>query len=46
MLLPILTGRETPAVEKRVEEFYDSVEQIFEPLVRRRNSPHTQRAYH
>jgi len=42
---PILAGQETPAVRRRVEEFYNSVEQIFESWVKRRNSPHTQRAY-
>lgn len=44
-LPPILAGRETPAVRKRVEEFFSSVEQIFESWVKRCNSPHTQRAY-
>src|ERR1051326_4083419 len=44
-LPPILAGRETLAVRKRVEEFFSSVEQIFESWVRRRKSPHTQRAY-
>ena len=44
-LPPILAGRETPAVRRRVEDFFGSVEQIFESWVRRRKSPHTQRAY-
>ena len=41
----ILSGRETPEVRKRVEQFYSSVADIFEAWVKRRKSPHTQRAY-
>ena len=44
-LPPILAGSETPAVRKRVEEFYWSVAQIFEAWVQRHKSLHTQRAY-
>src|SRR6266446_2524261 len=45
-LLPtILAGNSTPAVRKRVEQFYFSVASIFESWVQRRQSPHTQRAY-
>lgn len=41
----ILSGRATPGVRERVEEFYSSVAQIFEAWVQRRQSRHTQRAY-
>lgn len=44
-LPPILVGRETPAVRQRVSEFFSSIASIFEAWVKRRNSPHTQRAY-
>lgn len=42
---PILAGQATRAVERRVERFYFSVGAIFEAWVKRRTSPHTQRAY-
>jgi integrase/recombinase XerC len=45
MLPPILSGSSTPAVRKRVEQFYFSIASIFESWVQRRKSPHTQRAY-
>jgi integrase/recombinase XerC len=44
-LPPVLAGRETPDVLRRVEGFYLSVAEIFERWVARRESPHTQRAY-
>ena len=45
LLPPILAGNSTPAIRKRVEQFYFSVASIFESWVQRRQSPHTQRAY-
>ena len=44
-LPPILVGRTTPAVAAQVESFYESVADIFERWVTRRQSLHTQRAY-
>jgi site-specific recombinase XerD len=44
-LPPILLGQVTPEVQERVEQFYFSVAAIFETWVKRRQSPHTQRAY-
>jgi site-specific recombinase XerD len=44
-LPPLLAGRETPALRKRVEPFYYSIADIFEAWINRRKSPHTQRAY-
>src|SRR5580700_9806123 len=44
-LPPILAGAATPAVRKRVEQFFFSVAILFESWVTRRQSPHTQRAY-
>src|SRR5436305_13796117 len=44
-LPPILLGRATPAVARQVENFYNSVAEIFERWVARRESKHTQRAY-
>ena len=44
-LPPILAGRDTPEVRRRVEGFYVSVSEIFEKWVHRRESKHTQRAY-
>lgn len=44
-LPPVLAGRETPAVRKKVEQFYYSIADIFEAWIARRRSPHTQRAY-
>ncbi len=44
-LPPILVGRATPDVRKRVEQFFFSVASIFEAWVARRQSVHTQRAY-
>lgn len=45
VLPPILVGRHTPDVERKVRGFYLSVAEIFEAWVQRRESPHTQRAY-
>src|SRR3954447_9745957 len=45
VLPPILLGRATPAVERQVENFYNSVAEIFDRWVARRESKHTQRAY-
>jgi site-specific recombinase XerC len=42
---PILAGQSTKTMERRVERFYFSVGAIFEAWVRKRPSPHTQRAY-
>src|SRR5579863_9509961 len=42
---PILAGRATVAVRKRVQQFFFSVASLFEAWVIRRQSPHTQRAY-
>jgi integrase/recombinase XerC len=44
-LPPILMGANTPAIRKRVEQFFFSVASCFEFWVKRRQSPHTQRAY-
>src|SRR3954453_18468059 len=44
-LPPILLGRATPAVARQVEQFYNSVAEIFERCDPRRESKHTQRAY-
>ena len=44
-LPPILVGHATPAVVKQVENFYSSIAEIFGSWVKRRESPHTQRAY-
>src|SRR5205809_1030436 len=44
-LPPILIGATTPAIRKRVEQFFFSVASCFEFWVKRRQSPHTQRAY-
>jgi site-specific recombinase XerD len=46
MLPPILAGTLTPDTRRRVEQFYRSIAEIFEAWVTRRQSPHTQRAYH
>lgn len=45
LLPPVLAGRFTPDVKRRVEQFYISVASLFESWVTRRQSPHTQRAY-
>lgn len=42
---PILSGHATKVMERRVERFYFSVGAIFEAWVKKRLSPHTQRAY-
>ena len=42
---PILAGHLTPVAVQQVEQFYDSIESIFDAWVRRRPSAHTQRAY-
>ena len=44
-LPPMLSGRATPAVSAKVQQFYLSVAELFELWVQRRDSPHTQRAY-
>lgn len=44
-MLPILAGRDTLAERQRVHEFFSSIASIFEAWVKRRQSPHTQRAY-
>jgi integrase/recombinase XerD len=44
-LPPVLAGRATPAVERQVASFYNSVAKVFERWVARRESKHTQRAY-
>ena len=41
----LIIGRATPAVAAQVQNFYESVAQIFERWVTRRASTHTQRAY-
>lgn len=45
MMPPILAGYLTPAMREHVERFYLSVAEIFEAWIKRRKSPHTQRAY-
>ncbi len=42
---PILAGQSTKSMERRVERFYFSVGAVFEAWVKKRTSPHTQRAY-
>lgn len=42
---PILMGNATPEVAKRVQDFYFSVEDMFERWIARRENVHTQRAY-
>jgi len=44
-LPPLLAGHYTPALKRRLEQFYRSVAGIFEAWVDRRPSPHTRRAY-
>src|SRR3954471_6183824 len=44
-LPPILIGAATPTIRRRVEQFFFSVASCFEFWVKRRQSPHTQRAY-
>lgn len=44
-LPPVLAGRATPIVERQVASFYNSVAEIFERWVARRESVHTRRAY-
>src|SRR5450755_3655605 len=44
-LPPVLSGANTPEIERRVENFYASVASIFEAWVNRRKSEHTRRAY-
>src|SRR3954465_2340252 len=44
-LPPILLGRATPEGARQVENFYNSVAEIFERWVARRPSKHTRRAY-
>ncbi|WP_153558145.1 tyrosine-type recombinase/integrase [Roseimaritima sediminicola] len=45
MLPPILAGQQTRTVQKKVERFYLSLEEMLERWITRRESPHTQRAY-
>ena len=42
---PILLGQHTGEVQKKVEKFYLSLDEILERWFIRRQSPHTQRAY-
>lgn len=44
-LPPVLLGRATPSVERLIAGFYNSVAEVFERWVARRESPHTRRAY-
>jgi site-specific recombinase XerD len=44
-LPPVIVGAHTPEVERRVENFFQSVAAIFEAWVNRRKSDHTRRAY-
>lgn len=44
-LPPILAGRSTAEMQKRVEQFYFSVASCFELWVKRCRSTHTRRAY-
>ena len=44
-LPPVLSGANTPEIERRVENFFHSVSSIFEAWVNRRKSDHTRRAY-
>jgi hypothetical protein len=44
-LPPVLSGAHTPEIERRVENFFHSVANIFEAWVNRRKSEHTRRAY-
>src|SRR5450755_1425924 len=44
-LPPVLSGANTPEIERRVENFFFSVASIFEAWVNRRKSEHTRRAY-
>ncbi len=41
----MLAGSATPAVKTKVEQFYRSIDQLFELWVQRRDSANTQRAY-
>jgi hypothetical protein len=43
-LPPILAGRATAAVAAQVQDFYESVAEIFERWVTRRSSTHTRSA--
>src|SRR5205085_9811050 len=45
LLPPILAGRQTPDMRRRVEQFFFSAASLFEAWVTRRKSAHTQRAY-
>ena len=45
LLPPILAGQQTPTVQRKVERFYLSLEEMLEGWITRRESPHTQRAY-
>jgi site-specific recombinase XerD len=44
-LPPLLAGSGAPAQQARVVNFYGSLDAIFESWVKRRQSPHTRRAY-
>jgi site-specific recombinase XerD len=44
-LPPVLSGANTPEIERRVENFFFSIASIFEAWVNRRKSDHTRRAY-
>src|SRR5260370_30829046 len=45
LLRPIQAGSVTQVKKKRTEEFYGSIAEMFEAWIKRRRSPHTQRAY-
>ena len=44
-LLSAVAHHETPAIRRKVEQFYLAIAEIFERWIERRPSPHTQRAY-
>lgn len=44
-LPPILAGQSTSAMEQTVGQFYQSIAEIFERWIARRESPHTRRNY-
>src|SRR6267378_2680211 len=45
LLPPLQAGSFTPTLKRRTEEFYGSIAGLLEAWIRRRRSPHTQRAY-
>jgi hypothetical protein len=44
-LPPVVTGHESPAVQRKAESFYMSVAHMFQTWVERSENYHTQRAY-